>query len=103
MVHLSSWCHASNPGKIRVVFDCNAEYGGVSVNKRMMPGPVLANQIINILVRFRENFLAGIADLEAMFCQVFVADQYRSLLSYLWWENGNINEKLQDYNHSQNI
>ena len=69
----------------------------------MMPGPVLANQIINILVRFRENFLAGMADLEAMFWQVFVADQYRSLLSNLWWENGNINEKLQDYNHSQNI
>ena len=32
-----------------------------------------------------------------MFYQVFVADQQRNLLSFLWWENGDINEQLQDY------
>ena len=32
-----------------------------------------------------------------MFYQVFVSDQHRNLLSFLWWENGDINEQLPDY------
>ena len=45
--------HPSKPGKIQVVFDCDAEYNGVSVNKRLMSGPDLTNQIISILVKFK--------------------------------------------------
>ena len=62
-----------------------------------MSGPDLTNQIISILVKFREDFVAIMADIEAMFYQVFVADQHRNLLSYPWWENGNISEQPQDY------
>ena len=44
--------HPSKPGKICVVFDCSAEYDGVSVNKRLLSGPDLTNQIVGILVKF---------------------------------------------------
>ena len=43
-----------------------------------MSGSDLTNQIISILVRFRENFVAVTADIEAMFYQVFVTDQHES-------------------------
>ena len=85
--------HPSKPGKICVVFDCSAEYDGVSVNKRLLSGPDLTNQIVGILVKFREDYVAIMADIEAMFYQVFVANQHRSLLSFLWWENADIKKQ----------
>ena len=36
--------HPNKPGKIRIVFDCSAEYDGNSVNKRLLFGPDLTNQ-----------------------------------------------------------
>ena len=90
--------HPSKPGKIWIVFDCSADYDGVSVNKRLLSGPDLTNQIVGILVKFREDYVAIMADIEAMFYQVFVANQHRSLLSFLWWENGDIKEQPQSYN-----
>ena len=77
----------SKPGKIRVVFGCSAKYDGVSVNKRLLSGPDLINQIVGILVKFKENYVAIMADIEAMFYQVFLANRHRNLLSFLWWEN----------------
>ena len=69
----------------------------MSINKNLMAGPDFTNQIISILVKFREDFVAIIGDIEAIFYQMFVADQHRNLLSFLWWENGDINEQPQDY------
>ena len=82
--------HPSKPGKIRVLFNFSAEYNGVSINKSLMSGLDLTNQIISISVKFRKDFVAVMADIESMFYQVFVADQHRNLLSFLWWENGDI-------------
>ena len=47
--------HPNKPDKIRVVFDCSAEFNGRSVNKELIPGPDLANQLVGVLTRFREN------------------------------------------------
>ena len=47
--------HPSKPGKIRVAFECSAEYDGVSVNKRLLSGLDLTNQIVGILVKFGED------------------------------------------------
>ena len=50
--------HPNKPGKIRVVFDCNAKFNGRSINKELIPGADLANQLVGILTRFRENKVA---------------------------------------------
>ena len=42
-------------------------------------------------------------DIEAMFYQKFVADQHRNLLSFLWWENGDINEQPQHYHMNVHV
>ena len=83
--------------KIRVVFDCSAQYGGVSLNQHLLQGPDLINDLIGILLRFREESVAFIADIKGMFHQFYVAEQYRNLLRFLWWKEGDPKKELVEY------
>ena len=57
--------HPNKPGKIRVVFDLSAEFHGASINKALLPGPDLINQIVGVLLRFREEQIAVTGDIGA--------------------------------------
>ena len=74
--------------KIRVAFDCSAECTEQSINKELMAGPDLTNQIVGILIRFRQERIAFVADVEKMFFQVLVSNNHRSLFYFLWWQDG---------------
>lgn len=50
--------HPLKPGKIRVVFDSAAETDGVSLNKMLFSGPDLTNNLLGILIRFRQDTIA---------------------------------------------
>ena len=89
--------HPSKPGKIRVVFDCSAEFKGTSLNKNLMSGPDLANQIVGVITRFREEPVAVIDDIESMFHQVLVPEKDRPLLRFLWWKNHDTSSKILDF------
>ena len=58
--------------KCCVVFDAATRFNGVSLNDQLYQGPDLANSLISVLIRFREEEIAFTADLEAMFHQVKV-------------------------------
>lgn len=62
----------NKPNKCRVVFDAATRFNGVSLNDQLYQGPDLANSLIGVLIRFREEEIAFTADLEAMFHQVKV-------------------------------
>ena len=64
--------HPSKPGKISVVFDCSSEFKEVSLNKNLMSGPDLTNQIVGVLTRFREGPVVIMGDIESLFHQVMV-------------------------------
>ena len=61
------------PGKIRVVFDCSAKYRNTSLNDQLLQGPDLPNSLVGVLTRFRQEKVAIMADIEAMFHQVRVS------------------------------
>ena len=42
--------HPAKPNKIRIVFDCSAEYAERSINKELMAGPDLTNQVVGTLI-----------------------------------------------------
>lgn len=42
-------------GKLRVVFDCSSSYKGKSLNTELLQGPDLANPLLGILLRFRQE------------------------------------------------
>ena len=64
--------HPQKPDKVRVVFDCSAKHHDTSLNDQLLQGPDLTNTLVGVLTRFREEPVALIADIEAMFYQVRV-------------------------------
>ncbi|XP_052777363.1 uncharacterized protein LOC128214763 [Mya arenaria] len=78
------------PGKVRVVFDCASKYKGMSLNDRLVQGPDLVNSIVGVRTRFREERIALVADIEAMFHQVRVMDEDCQALRFLWWPEGDL-------------
>lgn len=80
----------NKPGKVRVVFDCAAKYRGTSLNKQLLQGPDLTNSLVGVLTRFRQEKIALMADIEAMFHQVRVIGRDCNALRFLWWPNGDM-------------
>ena len=89
--------HPKKPKKIRVVFDCSARYGGTSLNDRLLQGPDMTNSLVGVLTRFRQEPVAFMANKEAMFYQVLVPADQRDFLRFLWWPNGDLSAKLEEY------
>ena len=81
------------PNKVRVVFDCAAKYKGTSLNDNLIRGPDLMNSLIGVLMRFRKERVALVADVETMFHQVFVKPSHVDALRFLWWPNGEIDQE----------
>jgi len=77
--------HPAKPGKVRVVFDCSAKYHGMSLNDKLLQGPDLTNFLIGVLTRFRQDPVAVMSDVEAMFHQVRVNPKDRSALRFFCW------------------
>ncbi|CAH8485099.1 unnamed protein product [Dicrocoelium dendriticum] len=82
--------HPRKPGKVRVVFDCQASYRGTSLNQQLLSGPDMSNSLVGTLLRFRFHPIAVASDIEAMFHQVKVPIKDRNCLRFLWWKNGNL-------------
>lgn len=89
--------HKKKPDKIRVVFDCSARFRGVSLNDVLFQGPDLTNSLIGVLVRFRQEPIAAMADIEGMFHQVGVPESDRNFLRFLWWTDGKLDQEPEEY------
>ncbi|KAL7882927.1 hypothetical protein SRHO_G00005850 [Serrasalmus rhombeus] len=83
--------------KIRVVFDCGASYQGTTLNGQLLRGPDITSTLLGVIIRFRQEEVAVMADVEAMFHQVKVADEDADLLRFLWWPAGDISQDLKEY------
>ncbi|KAK7926338.1 hypothetical protein WMY93_008648 [Mugilogobius chulae] len=82
---------------LRVVFDCTSSFQGTSLNKELLQGPDLTNSLLGVLLRFRQEQVAVMADIEGMFHQVRVNEEDSNLLRFLWWPNGDVSQPLQQY------
>ena len=89
--------HPKKRDKIRVVFDCSESFKGASLNDQLIQGPDLTNSLVGVLTRFREDPVAFMADVEAMFHQVRVPPDQCNFLRFLCWPNGDLNAPLKEY------
>lgn len=83
--------------RLRVVFDCGASFAGTSLNQELLQGPDLTSSLVGVLLRFRQEAVAMMADVEAMFYQVHVSDKDTDLLRFLWWPHGDYSKPLVEY------
>lgn len=89
--------HVKKPNKIRVVFDCSARFGGTSLNDQLLQGPDLTNRLVGVLTRFRQEPVAFMGDIDAMFHQVRVPEGQRDFLRFLWWPEGDLTRDPEEY------
>ncbi|XP_072050041.1 uncharacterized protein [Amphiura filiformis] len=82
---------------VRVVFNCPSRYKGVSLNDQLLQGPDLTNRLHGIIMRWRQEYTAIMADIESMYYQVCVPPESKDLLRYLWWPNGDLTQDPQEY------
>ena len=79
--------HPNKSGKIRVVFDLSEDYKGRCLNRELLSGPYLTNQIVGVLLGFREEQIAVMGDIKDMFHQVKLPKDQYSFLKFLWWDD----------------
>ncbi|XP_030834607.1 uncharacterized protein LOC115921347 [Strongylocentrotus purpuratus] len=89
--------HPQKPGKIRVVFNCPISYRGKSLNQELLQGPDLTNRLLSVLLRWRKEKVAIMADIQSMFYQVKVTPDQCDMLRYLWWPEGDITKEPVAY------
>ncbi|XP_069122241.1 uncharacterized protein [Argopecten irradians] len=89
--------HAKKPDSLRVVFDSSAKYQGVSLNDSLLKGPDLANSLLAILMRFRREPIAFMADIQQMFHCFYVKEDDRDLLRFLWHKDNDLDEDIVEY------
>ena len=88
--------HPLKPEKVRVVFDCAAQFAHTSFNRQLLQGPDLTNSIVGVLTRFPQEFVGLVADIQAMFHQVRVEPRDCDALRLLWWP-GDLSAELTEY------
>ena len=74
-----------------MLFDCSAEFNGRSFNKEILSGLDLTNQLVGVLIRFRQEQVAVIGDIKSTCYQLWVSEEHRILLRFLWWKDGDLN------------
>ncbi|KAL0149102.1 hypothetical protein M9458_055534 [Cirrhinus mrigala] len=89
--------HHPTKVKLRVVFDCGCTYKGTSLNSQLLQGPDFTNMLIGVLLRFREEPIAVMADINAMFHQARVPHKHVNFLRFLWWPNGDATTEPEEY------
>ena len=89
--------HPHKPGKVRVVFDCAAKYNGTSLNEQLLQGPDLTNSLVGVLTRVRQEPVALVADIEAMFHQVRMNPLDCDALRFLWWPDNDLTRESAEY------
>ena len=86
----------NKPGKVRVVFDAAAKFEDTSLNQNLLQGPDYTNSLVGVMIRFREDSVALVADIEGMFNQVKVSPEDQDAFRFLWW-SGSLEEPPDEY------
>ena len=94
-VHYLPWQTVYRPDKAttkcRVVYDasCKANRFSPSLNDCLFRGPVMLENLVGLLLRFRLNKIGIVSDIEKAFLQVGLQKEDRDLVRFLWLQDRN--------------
>lgn len=89
--------HHPRKGSLRVVFNCGATFHRVSLNGELLQGPNPTSSLLGVLTRFRQEPVAFMGDIQAMFYQVNAPEEDRDFLRFLWWPDGDVTKEPVEY------
>ena len=99
--HLAVVRQSAVTTKLRIVYDASAKVDngkGASLNDCLHVGPSLNPLLFDILVRFRQERIVLIADIEKAFLNIEVDKVDRDCLRFLWLKNvQNANSEIKVY------
>ena len=90
--HLAT--HPDKPGKVRVTQDAAGTVKGQSLNKHLLGGPDMLNNLVGILLRFRRKKIVLSADIKDFFYQIRVNPIDRPAIRFLWWTDETMQEEM---------
>ncbi len=70
---------------------------GTSLNDVLLQGPDLTNSLLGVLLRFRREPIAIMADIQHMFYCFLVKEEHRNFLKFLWYKDNDPQQELVDY------
>ena len=73
------------------------------MNKCLLSGPNVVHDLVNVLLRFREGYIALAADIKEMFPQVKVPKSDRGPLRFFWWTDGDKTTTSDEYELSVHL
>ena len=89
--------NSKKPGKVNRVLNGAAKFHGASLNKSLITGPDLLQNLIYVRFRFRHHPYAVSADIEGMFLHVGVLPSDQPSLRFLWREDPTNNVVVHQY------
>ena len=87
----------NKPGKVRRVVNGAANFHGSSLKMSLLTGPDLLQNLIYVLLRFRQHPYAVSANIEGMFLQVGVLTSDQPSRRFLWREDPTTNVVVYQY------
>ena len=87
--------------KLRIVYDASAKVRkeNYSLNECLYRGPVLLNDLCGLLMRFRLNQIAIVADIEKAFLQIGLQPDQRDVTRFFWMKDSS--KARLDYDNIQ--
>ena len=82
----------NKPGKVRVVFEALETYNSTSLNKSLLKGPDLLNNLVEVFTCFRIRRYAVMDNIEQIFHQILIEND---VLRFLWRDN--YGDPIEDY------
>jgi hypothetical protein len=73
------------------------EYEGASLNKELLVGPDLMNSLLGVLMRFRQESVGVMCDVEQMFHSFYVDPAHRDFLRSLWFKDNDPSQEIIEY------
>lgn len=84
--------------KVRIVFDASAAYQGISLNDTIEQGPILQNNLFDVLMRFRKEKVALVCDIQEMYLRVGIIPPDRKYHRILWRNSQDIEPEVYEFN-----
>ena len=82
----------NRPRKVRRVANAATKIRDQSLNSNLITGPDLLNNLLGILLRFHENPVAILSDIEGMFMQIAKTHEDQCALRLLWPNEEMVNQ-----------